>query len=184
MKNDNQYGIAFIKIKPNTETSSLKQIKRVFSLLFPINPYSYAFKDQENLKNYEAEGKWKQILLLGAALTIFISCIGLFGLSVSSAEKRTKEIGIRKVLGASVEGVVAILSKDFLKLVCIALIIAIPAAWLATNKWLQNYPYRIALSWWLFVAAALLVIMIALITVSFQAVKAAVANPVKSLRTE
>jgi putative ABC transport system permease protein len=184
MKNDNQYGIAFVKIKPNTATSSLKHIKSIFNQLFPLNPYSYAFKDQQNLKSYEAEGKWKQILLFGAALTIFISCIGLFGLSVSSAEKRTKEIGIRKVLGASVEGVVTILSKDFLKLVCIALVIAVPAAWLATNKWLQNYPYRITLSWWLFDSAALMVIVIALITVSFQAVKTAVANPVKSLRTE
>ena len=111
-------------------------------------------------------------------------CIGLFGLSVSSAEKRTKEIGIRKVLGASVNNVVTILSKDFLKLVGVALIIAIPAAYFAGNKWLQNYPYRITQSWWLFAGAALLVTLIALVTVSFQAIKAAIANPAKSLRTE
>ena len=123
-------------------------------------------------------------MLFGAILTIFISCIGLFGLSVLSAEKRTKEIGIRKVLGASVGIVVTILSKDFLKLVIIALLIAMPLAWLAANKWLQNYPYRITLSWWMFTVVGLLVVFIALATVSFQAIKAAIANPVKSLRTE
>jgi putative ABC transport system permease protein len=139
---------------------------------------------EENRKHYETEAKWKQIMLFGAILTIFISCIGLFGLSVQSAEKRTKEIGIRKVLGASVKGVTAILSKDFLTLVFISLLIAIPLAWLASSKWLENYPYRISLNWWLFASAGILVIMIALITVSFQAIKAAIANPVKSLRTE
>jgi len=152
--------------------------------LFPLSFYTYTFKEQENLKNYEAEAKWKQIMLFGAILTIFISCIGLFGLSVSSAEKRTKEIGIRKVLGASVSSVVSILSVDFLKLVIIALLVSLPVAWLAGNKWLENYPYRITLSWWMFTVAGLLVIFIALATVSFQAIKAAISNPVKSLRTE
>jgi len=108
----------------------------------------------------------------------------LFGLSVLSAEKRTKEIGIRKVLGASVNSVVTILSKDFIKLVIVALLIAIPAAWLAADKWLQDYPYRISLSWQMFAMPGALVIFIALATVSFQAIRAAVANPVKSLRTE
>jgi putative ABC transport system permease protein len=122
--------------------------------------------------------------LFGAVLTIFISCIGLFGLSVLSAEKRTKEIGIRKVLGASVQSIVATLSKSFIKLVMIALIIAVPLAWLAAGKWLENYPYRITLSWPIFASAAGLVVMIAFCTVSFQAIKAAFANPVKSLRTE
>ncbi len=184
MKKDNNYGVVFIKIKPNTAATSLKTIQTTFKQLFPISPYSYTFMNENNRKNYEAEAKWKQIMLFGAILTIFISCIGLFGLSVLSAEKRTKEIGIRKVLGASVNRVVTILSKDFLKLVFIALIIAIPAAWMAANKWLQNYPYRISLSWWLFASAGILVVLIALVTVSFQAIKAAVSNPVKSLRTE
>jgi hypothetical protein len=122
--------------------------------------------------------------LTAAMLTIFISCIGLFGLSVLSAEKRTKEIGIRKVLGASVNNVVTILSKDFVQLVIVALLIATPLAWLAADKWLQNYPYRISLSWQMFAIAGGLVIVVALTTVSFQAIKAAIANPVKSLRTE
>ena len=180
----NDYGVFFIKIKPGTETASLKYIGQTFKKLFPVSPYSYTFKRDENYKNYEAEAKWKQIMLFSAILTIFISCIGLFGLSVLSAEKRTKEIGIRKVLGASVNNVVAILSKDFVKLVIIALLIAVPLAWIAADKWLQNYPYRINLSWQIFVIPGALVIFIALATVSFQAIRAAIANPAKSLRTE
>ena len=184
MKAGNEYGMAYIKIKPETTTESLKYIESTFKKLFPINPYSYTFKDQQNIKNYESEARWKQIMLFGAVLTIFISCIGLFGLSVLSAEKRTKEIGIRKVLGASVSSVVTTLSKDFLKLVMLAMLIAIPVAWIAAGKWLEHYPYRITLSWRMFASAGVLVILIALATVSFQAVKAALANPVKSLRTE
>lgn len=184
MKPGNDYGAALIKIKPGSETAALKHIEKVFKQLFPISPYDYKFKDEENRNRYEAEAKWKQIMLFSAILTIFISCIGLFGLSVLSAEKRTKEIGIRKVLGASVQNVVTILSTDFLKLVVLALLISIPAAWIAANKWLENYPYRISLSLWMFVLAAVVVIMIALITISFQAIRAAIANPVKSLRSE
>ena len=184
MKAGNQYGKAFIKIKQNTATASLKHIQASFKKLFPLNPYNYGFVQESNYRSYEAEAKWKQIMLFSAVLTIFISCIGLFGLSVLSAEKRTKEIGIRKVLGASVNSVATILSKDFLKLVLIALFIAMPLAWMVANNWLQNYPYRITLSWWLFALAAFLVSLVALITVSFHAIKAAIANPVKSLRTE
>lgn len=184
MKPGNDYGKAIIKIKPGTETAALQHIEKVFKKIFPISPYSYKFQDQSNLKSYEAEAKWKQIMLFSAILTIFISCIGLFGLSVLSAEKRAKEVGIRKVLGASVSGVVIILSKDFLRLVIIALMIAIPISWFAANKWLENYPYRITLTWGLFASAVVLVVLIALLTVSFQAIKAAIANPVKSLRTE
>src|SRR6185312_12651097 len=184
MKRDNNYGLVYIKIKPNTAASSLNTIQKTFQQLYPLSPYSYAFMNDQNRKNYEAEAKWKQIMLFGAILTIFISCIGLFGLSVLSAEKRTKEIGIRKVLGASVQRVVTILSKDFLKLIFISLVISIPLAWMAGNKWLQNYPYRTTLSWWLFASGGFLVILIALITISFQSIRAAIRNPVKSLRTE
>jgi putative ABC transport system permease protein len=137
-----------------------------------------------NARNYEAEQKWKQIILFGAALTIFISCIGLFGLSVLAAEKRVKEIGIRKVLGASVQQLVQILSTDFLKLVVLALVLAVPLAWLAANKWLENYPYRTSLNWQLFAAAGVLVILVAFVTISFQAIRAAISNPTKSLRSE
>ena len=184
MNPNNQFGTFYIKIKPHSETASLQYIQKVFQQLFPLTAYSYRFKSDENIKSYESEARWKQILLFGAVLTIFISSIGLFGLTVLSAEKRTKEIGIRKVLGASAGSVVSILSKDFLKLVMIALLISIPIGWITINKWLQNYPYRITLSWMMFGAAAFFVVLIALATISFQAIKAAVANPVKSLRSE
>jgi putative ABC transport system permease protein len=184
MEPKNNFGMVYIRIRPNTAGSSLAYIQKTFKSLFPLTPYSYTFKQDDNSKNYQAEAKWKQIMLFGAILTIFISCIGLFGLSVLSAEKRTKEIGIRKVLGASVRSIITTLSTDFLKLVILSMLIAIPAAWLATGKWLDHYPYRISLSWWMFSLAAILVVIIALSTVSFQAIKAALANPVKSLRTE
>ncbi len=184
MKNDNPYGSFAIKIRPGSDAASLKHIQKAFKKFFPLSPYSYVFKDQQNLKSYEAEAKWKQIMFFSAILTIFISCIGLFGLSVLSAERRTKEVGIRKVLGASINNVVTILSKDFVKLVVIALFIAVPLAWIAASKWLENYPYRIALNWPMFFVAGIIVIFIAIATVSFQAIKAAIANPVKSLRTE
>ncbi|HWV64829.1 ABC transporter permease, partial [Chitinophaga sp.] len=170
--------------RPNAATRSLKYIETKFRSFFPFSPYSYVFKNEVNQRNYESEARWKQIIFYGAILTIFISCIGLFGLSVLSAEKRTKEIGIRKVLGASVRNIVAVLSLEFVKLVIIALVIAIPLAWLAGVKWLEHYPYRITMGWSLFGWAGVLVLLIAVFTVSFQAVKAAMANPVKSLRSE
>ena len=121
---------------------------------------------------------------LFALLTIFISCLGLFGLATYIAESRIKEIGVRKVLGASVASITLLLSKDFLKLVVVAILIASAIAWFLMNKWLKDYDYHINVSWWMFFAAGSLAIIIALITVSFQAIKAAIANPVKSLRTE
>ena len=184
MKAGDQYRLALLKIRPGTESASLKYLQVKFKQSFPMTPYSYSFRADDNFKNYEAERKWKQIMFFSAVLTIFISCIGLFGLSVLSAERRIKEIGIRKVLGASVNSVVTILSKDFVKLVLLALLIAIPLGWYAVNKWLQNYPYRIDLSWKIFAFAGGLVIFIALVTVSFQALRSAMASPVTSLRSE
>ncbi len=184
MRPKNGYGKAFIKIKPNTETASLRHLEATFRKLFPFSPYSYKFLDVENRRQYEAEAKWKQIMLFGAVLTIFISCIGLFGLATLSAERRTKEVGIRKVLGASVTNIVQLLSSDFLKLVVISFVVAFPAAFFAIDKWLQNYPYRIDISPWTFGLAAGLAVLIALLTVSFQSIKAALMNPVKSLRSE
>ncbi|WP_428654540.1 ABC transporter permease [Runella sp.] len=178
------YGTYYIKIKPNTAATSLKWIQRTYQQFYPMDPYAYVFKNEENRKQYADVEKWKQIILFSAILTIFISCIGLFGLSLLSVEKRTKEIGIRKVLGASVQQIVTTLSSDFIKLVVFALIIASPLAYMVANKWLQNYPYRIEISWWLFASAEFLVVIIALFTVSFHSIKTAVSNPVKSLRNE
>jgi putative ABC transport system permease protein len=178
------YGTYYIKIKPNTATASLQWIQKTYQHLYPLNPYSYTFKNDENQLQYADIEKWKQVILFGALLTIFISCIGLFGLSVLSAEKRTKEIGIRKVLGASVGSIATNLSSDFIKLVVLALFIASPLAYMTANRWLRNFPYRIEMSWWLFALSSILVIMIALITISFQSIKVAMANPVNSLRSE
>ncbi len=178
------YGQLLVRIKPTETSASLKHIEKVFKAMMPLVPYKYDFKDALNTKQYASEQKWKQIISFAALLTIFISCIGLFGLATLAAEKRTKEIGIRKVLGASVAGIAGSLSGSFLKLVLISTLLAFPAAWYVMNKWLQNYPYRVELGVWSFVLAALIVVFITLFTVSFQSVKAALANPVKSLRTE
>ena len=177
-------GNLYVKINPENKTASLGKIESAFKKVFPSTAYVYYFKDQENRDNLASEARWKQILSFSAILTIFISCIGLFGLSVLSAEKRTKEIGIRKVLGASATSVVKVLSKDFLKLVIIALLISIPITWTLAEKWLENYPFRIHLGFGIFALASVLVVFVAMATVSFQAIKAALRNPVKSLRSE
>lgn len=174
----------FVKIKPEKTADVLPFLQKTFKKLFPFQPYQYKFSDVENAQQYEAESKWKQIITFGAMLTIFISCIGLFGLSMLAAEKRTKEIGIRKVLGASVAAITRTLSLSFLKLVLVAAAIAIPVAIWFMQKWLQNYPYRIAISWWMFGFATLLIFLVAMATISFHSIKAALANPVKNLRTE
>ncbi len=184
MKPGNPYGLYSLRIRPGSESRTLDYIQKAFAQFYPMSPYQYEFKDQKKLAEYAQEAKWKQILLFGAVLTIFISCIGLFGLSVLAAEKRTKEIGIRKVLGASVNNIATILSRDFLKLVSLSLLVAIPTAWIVANKWLTNYPYRVTLSWQMFAATGLLVIGVAMVTISFQSIKAALGNPVKALRSE
>ncbi|MBK9511982.1 MAG: ABC transporter permease [Cytophagaceae bacterium] len=184
MKPGNQYGMMFVKIKPGSETKTLKHIEASFKKLFPLNSYDFKIKESENLKNYESEAKWKQIMLFGAILTIFISCIGLFGLATLSAEKRMKEIGIRKVMGATVSSVVALLSKDFLKLVALSFLFSFPLAYFASTKWLENYPYRENFNFMIMVFTALVTIVVALLTVSWHSIKTALMNPVKSLKTE
>ncbi len=179
-----EYGELLVKIAPENISSSLKHIERVFKSLQPFQPYKYEFKDAKNKQQYDAEEKWKQIISFAAILTIFISCIGLFGLATLASEKRIREIGIRKVLGATVSNLVTMLSKDFVKLVLLAAVIAIPAAWLVMRNWLENYPYRINLGPAVFAFACLLVVFIALATVSYQGIRAAISNPAKSLRTE
>lgn len=179
-----QFGMLNIKIKPTNIPATLKYIEKIFKQLRPTQPYSYEFKDEANLKQYEKEAKWKQIITFSAVLIIFISCIGLFGLATLSAEKRTKEIGIRKVLGASATTIITMLTKDFLRLVLISVTIAFPVAWWLANKFLESYPYRIEITGWMFGSVAMLLIMITLLTISYQALKSALANPVKSLRTE
>jgi putative ABC transport system permease protein len=133
---------------------------------------------------YKSEEKLASLLWIFTMMAIFVGCMGLFGLAAFSAEQRTKEIGIRKVLGATMFNIMGLLSKRFVILILVASVIAFPVAWWAMNKWLQDFPYRITISWWMFAVTAVAALVIALITVSFQAIKAALANPVKSLRTE
>lgn len=173
-----------IKIKPTNTPNSLKFIEKTFKNLRPTQPYIYDFKDQSNQKQYEKEAKWKQIISFSAILIIFISCIGLFGLATLSAEKRTKEIGIRKVLGANALAIVSMLTKDFLKLVLASVVFAFPLAWWSANKFLESYPYRIAIDGWMFALVLVILVLITILTISYQALKSALANPVKSLRTE
>ena len=184
MKPDNDWGNLFVKINEQNKTASLDYVEGIFKRLFVFKPYEHSFKDAENADQYETEAKWKQIITISATLTIFISCIGLFGLATLSAERRKKEIGIRKVLGASVELIIRKLSVDFLKLVLLAAIIATPIAWWAMHGWLENYPYRITINSWIFLFAIGFVLLIAFLTVCYHAIKAAIANPVKSLRSE
>lgn len=147
-------------------------------------PIRYTFLDQEFAAMYADVTRTGRIFTSFAVLAITIACLGLFALSAFMAEQRSKEIGIRKVLGASVQGITALLSLEFVKLVLLAILIASPIAWWAMDRWLQDFAYKIAISWWMFAAAGLGAILIALITISFQSVKAALANPVKSLRSE
>jgi len=162
----------------------LSKIESIWHKDLPAVPFEYAFLDDEVQKQYSAEITLSRIINLFTIMAIFISCLGLFGLAAFSAEQRKKEIGVRKVLGASVTGIVQLLSKDFLILVGVAIVIATPVSWWAMHKWLQAFVYRIDISWWMFALAGCIAVLIALITVSFQAIRAAVANPVKSLRTE
>jgi len=178
-------GIITIRIKPSMPMrSALSKIEAVFKKYDPGSPFDYRFTDQEYAKKFSDEERIGNLATFFAVLAIFISCLGLFGLASFVAEQRTKEIGIRKVLGASMPAIWRMLSKDFVLLVIISCLIAIPLAWYYLHQWLQKYEYRTEISWWVFIAAAAGALVITLLTVSFQAIKAALANPVKSLRTE
>ncbi|MCW3109884.1 MAG: FtsX-like permease family protein [Segetibacter sp.] len=173
-----------VKVKTADISGLLSSIKQQWEKFNTEEPFTYTFMDELYNKTYSAEQKTGRILNIFAVLTILVACLGLFGLATYTAEQRTKEIGIRKVLGASVTQVTNMLSKDFIKLVLISCIIAFPISYWAMYKWLQDFAYRINIGWTVFVLAGLSASMIALLTVSFQAIKAAIANPVKSLRTE
>ena len=180
----NNYGSMAVRLDTKNVASVINNIKDKWNSMAPGRPFSYTFMDADFNKIYNAEQRTGTLFITFAIFAIFIACLGLFGLVTYAAEQRTKEIGVRKVLGASVGGIVSMLSKDFAKLVLIAAIIAFPIAWWAMNKWLQSFAYRINIGWWVFVIAGIVALTIALVTVSVQAIKAAVANPVKSLRTE
>jgi ABC-type antimicrobial peptide transport system permease subunit len=162
----------------------LAKVENVVKANNPGYPFESKFLDEDFNSLFKSEMLIGKLSRLFALLTILISCLGLLGLAAYTAERRTKEIGMRKVLGATVTNIITLLSKDFLRLVAISSVVAFPLAWWMMHNWLQDFAYRINISWWVFVIAGGLAVVIALLTVSFQAIKAAVANPVKSLRTE
>ena len=184
LKNNRRVNSLAVKIDPHNMQNTLSGMQNKWQSIFADRPFDYYFLDESIGKLYSSENNFKDLFFYFTIIALIIACLGLFGLAAFTAEQRTKEIGIRKVLGASVTNVVAMLSKDFLKLVCIASLIAFPIAWFIMNKWLQNFTYRTAISWWIFLIAGVSAVLIALITISFQAIKAAIANPVKSLKTE
>lgn len=180
-----QGGCLYAKINTNASVPFLvDQLKKIYEKYDREKPFEIRFMDEAFAAQYKAEDRLSKILGAFTAFAVLIASLGLFGLATFMAVQRTKEIGVRKVLGASVQNIVLLLSKDFVKLVILAIVIALPIAWWAVNDWLQNFAYRVTIDWWMFVIVGFFVILIALLTVSYQAVKAAIANPVKNLRTE
>ena len=182
--NNSNYNALSVKIGGNNIPGAMATIEKAWRQFLPDMPYQYSFLDEKFSKLYEAETRQGTIFTVFACIAIFIACLGLFGLSAFAITQRVKEIGVRKVLGAKVGTIVTLLSKDFLKLVLVAWLIAFPIAWYAMAKWLEHFAYRINIHWWVFALSGILALLVALLTVGFQAMKAAVANPVKSLRTE
>ena len=178
------YGRVAMRINTRNIPGLIKQVEGKWNSMAPGQPFSYSFLDADFNKIYEADQRTGKLFISFAVFAIFIACLGLFGLVAYAAEQRIKEIGIRKVLGASAGTIITMISKDFIRLVLISLVIAFPFAWWMMNKWLQSFAYRINISVWAFVLAGLLAIIIAMITVSYQAIKAAMANPVRCLRAE
>jgi putative ABC transport system permease protein len=180
----NFYNQLSVKMNSNNMEGSVKSLEKLWRSYLPEIPFEFNFMDDNFNKLYVAEQRQSKLFSIFACIAIFIACLGLLGLSSFAITQRVKEIGIRKVLGAGTGTIVVLLSKDFLKLVVIAALIAFPVAWFAMDKWLADFAYRISISWWIFIVAGIIAAAIALITVSIQAIKAAMANPVKSLRTE
>jgi putative ABC transport system permease protein len=186
LMNQVEWGFSEMSVRINGQKAkeAVAYVESTWNKLAEGNPFEYVFLDDHFAQMYRADEQVSKIVGILATLAIVISCLGLFGLASYSAEKRVKEIGIRKVLGASVQNIVSMLSKDFLKLVLVATLIAWPIAWFSVNNWLRDFAYRIPVSWWVFLLAGIAALAIAIVTVSFQAIRAAMDNPVKSLRTE
>ncbi|WP_247233093.1 ABC transporter permease [Telluribacter sp. SYSU D00476] len=182
--NEQFYWAGGVKIQSQNLPQTVEKVKAVYERVFPEVPFNGTFYEESIENYYQAERQMGLLYRTFAGLTVFIACLGLFGLAAFTAEQRTKEIGVRKVLGASVPSLVTLLSNDFLKLVVIAIVIATPVAWYLMQAWMEDFKYQVGIEWWVFVVAALLALTVAFLTVSFQAVKAALVNPVKSLKTE
>lgn len=176
--------VAVIRLKTGNLQNNIAVVKNAYIRAAPAYPFEYTFLDQKFEDLYRKDIRQQTILTIFSGLAIIIACLGLFGLASFTAVKRTKEIGVRKVLGSSVQNIILLLSKELLKPVFLASVIAIPVAYAVMHSWLQNFAYRTGLQWWIFGLSALITVAIALATVSFRAVKAAMANPTKSLRSE
>lgn len=174
----------FVRLQPGKTTEAIASIREAWTNLVPDYPFRYKFLDEKLARFYVADTRWSKIVGYAGALAIALACLGLFGLVALAALNRTKEIGIRKVLGASVAGITGLLARDFVKLVLIAFVIATPIAWWVMHQWLSDFAYRIDLQWWMFAAAGALTVAVAFLTVSFQSIKAALANPARALKTE
>jgi putative ABC transport system permease protein len=174
----------FVRIAPGDPQQALSQMQAAWAKAEPVLPFRYMFLDENLQKVYVAESRISKTIGWAGGIAVFLACLGLFGLAALSTLNRTKEIGIRKVLGASVAGITALLTRDFLKLVVIAIIIASPIAYYFMQQWLADFAYRIDLQWWMFALAGAAAVLVAFLTVGFQSVKAAIANPVESLRGE
>ena len=173
-----------VRVQPGNLRSTVERVEAVWKKIAPGVPFEYGFVNDQVNRLYKTELVLSRLLTIITVLIIVIASLGLFGLTILLFQQRTKEVGIRKVLGASAGSIAILLSRDFLKLMVAAFLIASPIAWWAMHEWLQEFAYRISISWWMFLFAAMVAIVVALITISFQAIKAAIANPVKSLRTE
>ncbi|HVX49672.1 MAG TPA: FtsX-like permease family protein, partial [Chitinophagaceae bacterium] len=173
-----------IKVNTGNMPQTIAGIEKIYKTVFPQSAFEYFFLDEFFNRQYKTEQHFGQVFSLFAGFAVFVACMGLFGLTLITINQRVKEIGIRKVLGATVPNIVALIARDFVGLIIIANVIALPLVYWGGHQWLQGYVFRISLSWWLFVVPLLAVMFIALLTVSRQAIKAALANPVKSLRTE
>lgn len=180
----NSINIKLSASNPGQWREAISLVETEWKTIYPNTPFEFQFYDETIGNLYESEKKTAKLITLATTVCIIISCLGLFGLATLTAFQRTKEIGIRKVLGASISGIVRLLSTDFVKLVLIAILIASPIAWWAMNKWLEDFAYRVEIQWWMFALAGIVALVIALVTVSSQAIKAAVVNPVDSLRDE
>ncbi len=184
MQRGENWGQIIVRTNPGQTKEAIASMEKAYKKFNPRFPFEYKFTDQEFAAQYKGENVVSKLANYFAFLAIFISCLGLFGLAMFTAEQRTKEIGVRKVLGASVVSITTMLSKDFLKLVLISAVIAFPLAWYLMKNWLQKYQYRIEIEWWFFLLAGIVAALIALLTVSYQSIKAALMNPIKSLKTE
>ena len=184
VNNSNRAANFTIKLSTDKVETSLAQIENAWKKFLPDRAFEYTFLDETYATLYQSEERFQKVFISLVILGNIIACLGLLGLATFAAQQRVKEIGVRKVLGASVLNLVTLLSKDFLKLVVIALVLAVPVAWYLMNEWLRDFAYRVNIEWWVFLVAALIAIIIAFITISTQAIKAAISNPVKSLRTE